>query len=81
MVAVTLEHPALVVFLVLLHGNHLRGAGLACELVLRSGTGAGRSATRPGDIDHGVAHQVDVVRSQRESYRPAATSMLVSLLV
>src|SRR3989338_6615265 len=46
MIAVPLVDLAGIVFLTLLHGDHLRGTGLAGNMILRSGSGLCRRPTR-----------------------------------
>src|SRR5574340_674628 len=60
MVAVPLVDFALVVFFALLHGDHLRGAGLAGDAVARDRRRARRRAARLVDRDHRAPHQVEV---------------------
>ncbi len=52
--------PSGVVALVLLHADDLGGAGLAGELVGRSGPGRRRRAARLGDLDHRLPDQLDI---------------------
>src|SRR5690242_10599394 len=51
-----LVHSAFIVFLVLLHRDHLCSAGLACKLIGGPAARNCRSPSWPRHVDHGISH-------------------------